>query len=193
MPDDNPAEIMATDTEALITDLLIRCAQGDRQAFAKLYRHASPRLYSLALRILRRRDWAEDVLQDCFITIWRQAEAFRPDRGPGLAWMAAILRNRAIDWLRRADRLREEDEEMADTQEPPGEDGPMEKALASATLGALRECMAQLKAVQRQVIAFAYYHGLTHEEVAHRLGQPLGTVKSWIRRGLDELRKCLAL
>lgn len=190
---DNPAEIVAADTEALVTDHLIRCAQGDRQAFAELYRLTAPRLYGLALRILRRRDWAEDVVQDCFITVWRQAGAFRPDRGPGLAWMAAILRNRAIDWLRRDDRLREEEESTAVEQDQPGEDGPLDRILTVAAVGALRDCLAQLKAVQRQVIAFAYYHGLTHEEVARRLGQPLGTVKSWIRRGLDELRKCLAL
>ncbi|TXF11712.1 sigma-70 family RNA polymerase sigma factor [Pelomicrobium methylotrophicum] len=174
-----------------LAELLARCALRDEQALERLYRLTAPRLFSLALRMLKRRDWAEDLLQDCYIAVWRHAADYRTERGQALAWMAAILRNRALDWLRRLDPETPLDDESA-AHEPVGDEpGPLEHVQSSAMVRALQECLERLQPGQRQAIAFAYYQGLTHEELASRLGEPLGTVKTWIRRGLEQLRRCL--
>ncbi|WP_333840745.1 sigma-70 family RNA polymerase sigma factor [Pelomicrobium sp.] len=186
------APLKTPESEDVLAQLLARCALRDEGALERLYRLTAPRLFALALRMLRRRDWAEDVLQDCFLAVWRHAADYRPERGEALAWMAAILRNRALDWLRRVDPETPLEEETF--PQPPMDEhpGPLERMLSSAAARALQECLARLQPCQRQAIAFAYYQGLTHEELAQRLGEPLGTVKTWIRRGLEQLRRCLA-
>jgi RNA polymerase sigma-70 factor (ECF subfamily) len=172
--------------------LLARCALRDEGALERLYRLTAPRLFALALRMLKRRDWAEDVLQDCFLAVWRHAADYRPERGEALAWMAAILRNRALDWLRRVDPETSLEEEAFPEWATDERPGPLDRVLSSAAARALEDCLTRLQPRQRQAITFAYYQGLTHEELAQRLGEPLGTVKTWIRRGLEQLRKCLA-
>lgn len=172
--------------------LLARCALRDERAFERLYRLTAPRLFALALRMLKRRDWAEDVLQDCFFAVWRHAADYRPERGEALAWMAAILRNRALDWLRRVDPETPLEEEAFTEWATDERPGPLDRVLFSAAARAVEDCLTRLQPRQRHAITFAYYQGLTHEEVAQRLGEPLGTVKTWIRRGLEQLRKCLA-
>ena len=167
--------------------LLTATARGDRQAFRQLYQLSSPRLFAVALRLLCRRDLAEDVLQDAYVAIWRKAGQYCPERGEPLAWMSRIVRNRAIDRL-RADAPRRE---TATLDEVP------ESALADPGFGAtcpdrigasLRACLDKLKVDQRRSIILAYYYGMTHDELAAHMNVPLGTVKSWIRRGLLQLK-----
>lgn len=164
---------------------------GDRDAFARLYRLTSPNLFGLALRILGRRSLAEEALQDAFVNIWRHAADFRPERAAPQTWLAAIVRNRALDLLR-----------ASPPEDPPAEDpeietwasadlGPLEKAMAGDEAKALLECMKRLQAKQRQAIALAYYHGLAHGDLARHLAEPIGTVKTWIRRGIEQLKRCL--
>ncbi|HSE73824.1 MAG TPA: sigma-70 family RNA polymerase sigma factor [Dongiaceae bacterium] len=169
--------------------MLIACQGGDREAFSGLYRLTSPQLFGLALRILRRRDWAEEAVQECFVTIWRRAGDYRPDLGPAMPWITVILRNKCLDRLRREKPLQPIEDPAADrADEGPS---PLEGAMAADDARRLKGCVDQLEEDQRTSIRLAYYEGLTHEQLAARLGAPLGTVKSWIRRGLQRLKRCL--
>lgn len=161
--------------------LLAQIAEGDRAALRRLYDVAAPRLLGIAMRMLRRRDLAEDALQEAFVAIWSDAARFDPALGHARAWMATILRRKAIDRMRATPWLRRKD----DLAEPPAvpEDDP--HALA------VRECLDRLGDTQRKALLHVYYFGLTHEELSHRLGKPLGTVKSWVRRGLIDMKTCL--
>lgn len=174
-----------------LADLLARSALGDRHAFAELYRHTSGKLYGLAMRVVRRSDLAEEVLQDAFINIWRHAGDFRPERAGAFTWMAAVVRNRALDLLRAAPR----EDSLGDDESPDdwaGDDpGPLDQAVASDEARALLNCLERLMPRERQVISLSYFRGLTHEELARHIEEPLGSVKTWIRRGLQQLRRCM--
>ena len=171
----------------LLSDLLARCALGDQKAFTRLYEESSGKLYAVAMHILRD-SRAEEVLQDAFVKIWHRASDYRPDKGNAMAWMASIVRNRALDMLRRPNlESAVEDYDAWEGEEP----GPLEQTLHRAEGRALLRCLEQLDNVQRQVMTLAFFHGLAHAELAERVKQPLGTVKSWIRRGLQRLRGCL--
>ncbi|HET6160965.1 MAG TPA: sigma-70 family RNA polymerase sigma factor [Dongiaceae bacterium] len=170
--------------------MLIACQGGDREAFSGLYRLTSPQLFGLAIRILRRRDWAEEAVQECFVTIWRRAKDYRPDLGPALPWITVILRNKCLDRLRREKPLQPLDE-SAVADRPDEGPSPLEGAMAADDARRLKGCVDQLDEDQQRSIRLAYYEGLTHEELAARLAAPLGTVKSWIRRGLQRLKRCL--
>lgn len=181
--------INAPSPNELLSDLLARCALGDQKAFARLYQETSGKLYGVAMHILRD-SRAEEVLQDAFVKIWHRASDYRPDKGSPMAWMASIVRNRALDMLRRPDlESSVEDQDAWEADEP----GPLEQTLQRAEARALLRCLEQLDNVQRQVMTLAFFHGLAHAELARRVEQPLGTVKSWIRRGLQRLRGCLEL
>ena len=177
--------------DASLARLLRASADGDRDAFARVYEKTAPRLFPVALRLLRRRDAAEDVLQEAYVQIWRKAGQYDFSRGRPLAWMATIVRNRAIDRLRALARdpsdpspWEEAAENLADR------DAEMHTGSNPDSL-AIRRCLERLQDKQRESILLAFYHGLTHEELAARLAAPLGTVKSWVRRGLLELKDCL--
>lgn len=174
----------------LLAQLLARCALGDRRAFTELYRLSAPKLFGLALRILKTRALAEEALQETFVRIWRHAVDYRPDRGQAFTWMATILRHHALDVLRRQrHEVTVDDAVVAAVPD----DGP-EPALAwsqSREAQALRDCLQTLEGNQRQSLLLAYFDGMTHAQLAARLRQPLGTVKSWVRRGLERLRRCL--
>lgn len=170
--------------------LLARCALGDRAAFDELYRLSAPKLFGLALRIVKTRPLAEEVVQEAFVRVWYRAGDYRPERGAPGAWMGTILRHYALDVLRRRRHELPADDTLlaaiADDAAPPD--------LAwSQTREAqlLRDCLQTLDSDQQQSLLLAYYEGMTHAELAGRLRQPLGTVKSWIRRGLERLRRCL--
>ena len=174
-----------------VADLLAATARGDRQAFAELYRLTHRRLYAIALALLRQPDAAEDVVQETYLAIWRTAGQYQPGRAPALIWLMAIVRHRAIELLRQrrrraleicADPLGEEALQIPDPQTAPSADH-----LAHA----IQECLRRLSADQSQAIALAFFHGLSHEELTARLKTPLGTVKSWVRRGLLQLKGCL--
>jgi len=167
-----------------LRDLLGAVAAGDRKAFAELHRASAGRLYAVALRLLRRRDLAEEVLQDAFLGIWRHAGRYDPAKGSPFGWMAAIVRYRALDLLRR-DREMALDEGALENQPAPA------AASLTAEARALEACMRTLDEKSRRCIQMAFLDGYTHEELARRLDAPVGTVKSWIRRGLMQLKACL--
>ena len=166
------------------------CAGGEREALERLYRVTAPQLFAVALRILRRRDLAEEVLQDSFVAVWRHATSFDERRGTALAWMASIVRNQAIDLLRRRGREAPLDPESMNAWEDPSA-GPLDLAAVSESARALRACLDELEESPRRSLVLAYYEGLTLEEVAARMRAPIGTVKSWVRRSLMRLRSCL--
>lgn len=179
---------MATSPE--LAALLEKCAAGDREALVRLYRETSAQLFGLALRMVRRRDLAEEVLQDAFVAVWRHAKSFDRRRGTAFGWLAAILRNQAIDLMRRRGRESPLDPVVAAALPDP-EPGPLDRAAESETARALADCLAELEEGPRHSILLAYYEGLTYEEAALRLAAPVGTVKSWIRRSLMRLKRCL--
>ena len=177
-------------TPAMLASLLEACADGDRAALARLYEAASPQLFALALRMTRRRDLAEEVVQETFLAVWRRAASFDPARGTGMAWLAAILRNQAIDLLRRRGREAPLDSE-AQAAVPDVAPGPFDLAAGSEAAQAIARCLEELEAGPRRSLLLAYYEGLTYEQAAARLAAPVGTVKSWIRRSLVRLKSCL--
>ena len=171
--------------------LLAGCARRDRDAFARLYRATSAKLYGVAVRILRREDWAEEVLQECFVSVWTHAPDYRPALAAPMTWMTSIVRNRCLDSLRRA-RPEVADEDGALTAAAESDaPGPLAALEQAKDASALLRCLGTLDARQRQAIALAYYDGLSHSELARHLREPLGTVKTWVRRGLLRLKDCL--
>ena len=222
---DAPAEAAADP----LPGLLAACARRDREAFARLYKATSPKLYGVAVRILRREDWAEEVLQDCYVSIWTHAPDYRAGLAAPMTWMTSIVRNRCLDWLRRPRvEIADEDDAIAAAKSAPltwmtsivrnrcldwlrrprteatGEEydvaveawrdespGPLEQLAASSEAAALARCLEQLEPRQRQSIMLAFFNGLSHTELAGHMKQPLGTVKTWVRRGLERLKSCL--
>lgn len=166
--------------------LLGSIAQGDKQAFSKLYQDTSKQLYAVSLKMLRRKELAEEALQDAYVRIWHNASEYRSGKGSVLTWMISIVRYRALDIL-RYNKIRKEDELVdndnfdIDTSEQTSEP---EQLL-------LDQCLQQLDLQQRQAIYLAYFNGCSHKEVVNHLNNPLGTIKSWIRRGLMSLQSCL--
>jgi RNA polymerase sigma-70 factor (ECF subfamily) len=178
------------DLNSLLDVLLRKTARGDRAAFARLYELSSAKLFGVALRILRQRDMAEDVLQEAFIAIWQRAADFDPAKGSAMTWLNTVVRHRAIDAVRRlghrADRPGDFEAELGRL-----EAGAAASADRQAGLRALMACLAELEAAPRRAVLLAYLYGFTHEELAQRLAVPLGTIKSWTRRSLERLKRCL--
>lgn len=180
----------STDTTATLAHLLTRCALKDQAALAQLYKMTSARLMAVALRVLQRRDWAEDVLQESFVNIWHHAHDYQVQKAAPLTWMTHIVRNRALDWLRRPQHETTLDEaEMENSWADPAA-GLFEQLSRVREGAAIEECMRQIEAKNRQAIALAFWQGLTHSELAQHMHQPVGTIKAWIRRGLAVIRKC---
>ena len=179
----------ATDGE--VAGLLAGCARQDRQAFQRLYERTAPQLLACLIRMLRHRALAEDALQDVFVQVWGRAGQYQSSRGSAWAWLIAIARYRAIDLRRRESRLVAGSD--TDIDQIPGEDEPEDAlaALGRHASKALTTCLDALQPRQRECIVLAYQGGLTHTEVASKIDEPLGSVKSWIRRGLTALKRCL--
>lgn len=174
-----------------LAGLLSATAAGDREAFRRLYDATSSKLFGVVLRIVRRRDLAEDVLQEVFLRIWDHAGEQRSDRGTPMAWMVRIARNRALD-CRRADRGEVSLEELpacGNWTDPIADSA--ERVVSGAEASALEDCLDKLDNQQRSCILLAFRDGYTHQELAERLRTPLGSIKSWIRRGQIQLRECL--
>ncbi len=188
---------MTTNTpDAELIHLLDRIAAHDHAALKALYDRTAGKLYGLALRVVTQRERAEDVLQEAFLTIWRSAGDYRASLSPPMAWMGLIVRSRGLDALRRrtADRshiTQEFDEVLADTLQGDAPN-PMDTVQASEQAWALHQCLGQLESKQREVVSLAYIRDFSHMELATLLKLPLGTVNTWIRRGLDQLRLCMA-
>jgi len=183
-----------------LAQLLARVHLGDRAAFAQLYERSCTHLFAVVLRIQRDRALAEDLLQDIYVSVWKAAASFDATRSQPLTWLTQIARNRAIDSLRRAQtqpRLesttRDDEDDAPDATEAVADDmpGPLDLLGQASDARELTQCMQRLSAPQRQSVALAFYDGLSHAEVAVRLNQPLGTVKSWVRRALQTLKICL--
>jgi len=173
--------------------LLAACANRDRAAFGRLYEATSAKLYGVAVRILRREDWAEEVLQECYVSIWTHAPEYRSGLAAPMTWMTSIVRNRCLDWLRRPrTEVSDGDGAIVDNTESDNP-GPLAELERAKDAQALARCLKGLEARQRQAIALAFYDGLSHSELASHLREPLGTVKTWVRRGLQRLKDCLEL
>lgn len=177
---------------ARLMELLARTALGDQAAFEQLYRLSASHLYGVAMRILRESPAAEEVLQESFVNVWHHAGSYVAARSQPLTWLTSIVRNRCLDRLRKRDveTVSIDDEEHAMTIADRGP-MPLELLLSGAEASAVRRCVEALDTGQRQAIALAFYQGLSHSELARHLKQPLGTVKSWVRRGLERLKACL--
>jgi RNA polymerase sigma-70 factor (ECF subfamily) len=191
IPTDPPPETLAESTPDRLAALLERIAREDAAALRELYEIAASKLFGLALRILVKREWAEEVLQDSFINIWRFAGDYRRGLSAPMTWMAAIVRNRALDHLRRVNSAETEWSDTLDDLLPAAGPDPAESALLSQHAKQLAICLQGLDPNQRQAVSLAYLRDQSHSEVALALKVPLGTVKSWIRRGLEKLKTCL--
>ncbi len=174
-------------TDDLAT-LIPRVGSGDRDAFRRLYDLQAPRLYAVALRILRQPALAADAVQDAFVQVWRNSGQFDPLRGHPEAWLVSLVRYRALDLVRRRTREVSGD----DMAEPIDLDpDPLARLTATRDAAALYACLDKLEPERRHLLTLAFTEGLSHSEAAERLNLPLGTVKSWIRRSLQALRHCL--
>lgn len=185
-----------------LQDLLARTANGDHAAFATVYERTHAHLFGLALRMLGREHAAEDALQEAFVSVWKSAASYRANVGgqdvQPMTWLIAIVRNKALDALRSRARRKETElpgDELLDGEGERGfaPAGPSAMDLLSQASQALRieRCLGGLDGSHRQSLALAYYQGMSHSEVAARMGAPLGSVKAWIRRGLEKLKICL--
>ena len=189
---------MATDParqlerNARLMDLLARTALADQRAFAELYNLTSAHLYAVALRILRQSASAEEVLQESFVNIWHHAGSYVAARSQPLTWLTSIVRNRCLDQLRRreVDTMTMDDEDEGMTLPDHGPT-PLDMLVSGADARAVKACVEALESGQKQAVALAFYRGLSHAELAAHLHEPLGTVKSWVRRGLERLKGCL--
>jgi RNA polymerase sigma-70 factor (ECF subfamily) len=176
--------------------LLDRVALADESALRELYDLTSSKLYGVAVRVVSKREWAEDVLQEAYLNIWRIAQDYKATLSPPMAWMGLVVRSRGLDFLRRraserVDRMQELDDMISDTVAGDAAN-PMDTTQASEQAWALHQCLKQLEGKQREVVSLAYLRDLSHGELAGQLKLPLGTVKTWIRRGLEQLRGCMA-
>jgi RNA polymerase sigma-70 factor (ECF subfamily) len=176
---------------ASLDEALRLCARGERAGLRALYDLEAPAMIGVAMRILRRRDLAEEAVHDCIVQVWRKAESFDASRGQARAWLYAVLRNRALNILRGERQTTTAGEE--DLLSIESETETPEACVARLSdEKALRRCLERLEPARRSMIVLAFTQGLTHGEVAGRLGLPLGTVKSTIRRSLAALRECMA-
>ncbi len=173
-----------------LTDLIRLTARGDEGAYKTLYEKTSPRLFSVSLKLLKRRDWAEDVTQEAYVRVWYHAKEYHTERGQPLTWMISILRNLAIDKLRSRSAQEVEGDESPDELAFGGL-GPVKQMMQSQSAMALEGCIDELSEAQRTSIFLSFFEGLSHQQVTARMDEPLGTVKSWVRRGLQSLRRCL--
>jgi RNA polymerase sigma-70 factor (ECF subfamily) len=178
-----------TVTLSSVRDLIEAVQNGSETALKRLYEIESPRLYGIALRIVRRPDIAADVLQDGFVQVWQNARSFSAERGDASAWLTAVIRYRALDAVRKLGReVLSDDPALGDGANEAGIIEDIDRRVAE---GALRRCLDLLDDSQRRCVVLAFIEGLSHAEIAARLPAPLGSVKSWIRRGLRALRSCL--
>ena len=174
-----------------LSNLLSRIAARDATAFATLYKQTNPKLYGVVARILTRGDAAADALQEVYVRIWEKAGEFDPLRGSALAWMATIARNRALDEIRRVRPVSLED--MPEGFEPAAEEvDPLGARDRSERLSALMNCLQTLDEEKRDAILLAYYRGFSREALAKRMQRQVPTIKTWLRRGLAQLRDCLS-
>ena len=190
MPAPLPPQPSTDQARAALVEALVATGAEDRAAFATLYRLTSAKLFGICLRICGEKGAAEDVLSDVYLTVWRRAGAYEPGRASPISWLATIARNRAIDWRRSAKRRPavglDQAPDVAD-EDPSAE----QRLIRGEESQRLHLCLDELDEKQRGAIRSAFFGGLTYAELAERDGVPLGTMKSWVRRGLIRLKDCL--
>lgn len=188
----SPRAAGASADDAQLEAWIAAIVDHDERALMALYEATLPRVYGLVLRLVRRTQLAEEVAEDVFFQVWRQAPRFDPERGRPLTWLLGMARSRAIDAIRREARFQHEalDEEASPVAAPAAESGDELLAVAQGH-AELHRALLLLKAQPRQLVALAFFNGLSHEEIASQTHLPLGTVKSQIRRALITLRESL--
>jgi len=168
------------------------CARGEQLALHQLYQQESRYLLGVALRIVRQRALAEDVLHDAFLSIWRRAGSFDATRGSGKGWIYVLVRHQALNLMRaRAHEITADEDTVESLLQQRQDDGPGESYVLQAEMGRLHDCLGHLEESKRHSILYAYVDGCSHSEIAQRLQAPLGTVKAWVKRGLAALRECM--
>ncbi len=173
--------------------LVLEVARGNPDALATLYDRHGRLAYSVAYRVLGDGPAAEEAVQDAFLTLWKKANTFDPNRGAGVrAWLLTIVRNVAIDAVRRRNRYGAKEVELDADAPFPGADDPVAEVLTSLDSSVIRQAIRELPDDQRMAIELAYFEGLTHREIAERYGLPLGTVKGRLRLGLHKLQESLS-
>ncbi len=180
---------------------LLAVAKKDAKVFHTLYEAVSPKLFGFVLRILQQRELAEEVLQESFVSIWNNAASYQASLSSPMTWMTTIVRNKAFDLLRKLNNGQNHevtlDAEMFDAEIlealESNEATPMDALQMTQDAQSLAMCMSRLEGLHRQAMALAFFHDLSHSEVAEHMGLPMGTVKTWIRRGLEKLRSCLTI
>ena len=177
-------------TPADLTAFLAATAQGDRAAFEQLYAATRAKLYGVVLRILRRHDLADEVIQETYLKIWGSAGSFDPLKASPITWMVTIARNRAIDLVRKRSEasIEEEPEAMDVAADIPD---PLAARELSEDLKRLMACVGALDGDRQQMVLLAYYSGLSREQLAAKFEKPVNTIKTWLRRSLIEIRECL--
>ncbi len=186
----------ATTQPLLLAKSLAAAAAGDRGAFAKLYEYTSAKLFAVVLRIVKENAVAEEVLQEVYVSIWSHAPDYDSQKSQPMTWMIAIARNRALDYVRRGRLDHTPWEESYDdiiADETLGNDSPLAAAIEKSEAQVVKACIKRLEGNYRQAITLGFYEGMSHSEIAAHLQQPLGTIKSHIRRGLMRLKACLGL
>lgn len=175
---------------------LAACAAGDRAAFRRLYEQEAPRLLGVALRIVRQRALAEDIVHDACVSLWTRAASFDPSRGSARGWIYSVVRNLALNTVRNESRHMAVDDETTEALEAEMSMQAYQETTdafeLNASIGRLQHCLEALDPARRNCLLHAYLEGCSHSEIAERLGAPLGTVKSWIQRSLSSLRECMA-
>ena len=166
--------------------LLSATAQGDKHAFANLYQKTSGKLFAISLNMLTNRAHAEEALQDAFVKIWYNSSEYNATKGTVISWMISIVRYRSLDSL-RYHKVRKEEPLAEEQQDTHTVDVNYDENTK------LVDCIEQLEPQQKHAIHLAYYKGLSHRELVNHIDTPLGTVKSWIRRGLVQLQRCLTI
>jgi RNA polymerase sigma factor (sigma-70 family) len=180
----------AATTSDILSPIMARIAAGEREALRQLYEATSAKLFGVCLRILSDREESEDVLQDVYVTIWRRADRFDGARASVMTWVSTIARNRAIDRLRARGPMAYA-EQVDDLEIADGSVAADVLLEAADDSNRLKNCLGELDDRTETVIRTAFFEGVTYEALAHRMDAPLGTVKSWIRRGLAKLKGCL--
>jgi len=185
----------SSDKSVRVAALLSRIAMGDQVAFAEFYEVTSSHLYGVALRILKDPPAAEEILQEAYVNVWHHAGSYEVAKSQPLTWLTTIVRNRCLDQLRRREvdtvTLTADDDDAPEYDLPSETMTPAEMLVAGAEARSVRDCVDALDAGPKQAIALAFYQGMSHSELSKHLHEPLGTVKSWVRRGLEKLKSCL--
>jgi RNA polymerase sigma-70 factor (ECF subfamily) len=179
-------------TPAELIWLLASVAKGDEAAFERLYAATRAKLFGVVLRILRRQDLAEEVVQEAYVKIWNNAGQFNPAMASPITWMVSIARNRAIDVVRKRSEASIEDEPAAmevasDTPDP------LARREMTEELKRILECVGQLEPERQKLVLLAYYNGWSREQLSEKFNTPLNTVKTWLRRSMIDIRQCLGL